>query len=179
VPSGSGSNPAYDAASFEDGNAVAGRLQEALTIDEVLPSQDISRKGKEVARPTNAASFSATSPGQLSASASALSSSSRSAPESFLDVRPPRSKPFSRLFSKSEKSAKAAAEPGHSGGSQAVLDKTEQKRRKKQEAKERRDRIAYHFQQQELGSPTRAGNTKPGQRQVGEQKAIFDGLTGL
>lgn len=155
------------------------RLQDALSIEEVLPPEANSRKGKGVDRTATAtppllfpspASGPAKSHPPANFSVTSLSSSS--------STQTVKKKPFLRLFGKSEKHTAPTPNSG-SNAVPGVLGKEELKQRKKQEAKDRRDRLAYHFQQAEHGKPLDANRSlkpRPRPDQRDRLQGLFEGL---
>ena len=98
------------------------------------------------------------------------------------------SKPFAKLFSKNKSSTSNGSSDVHPAAtftdkSLEKAAKAEEKRLKKQEAKERRERLAIQFQAQEIAKQAAADAKSDGsserhrKRQWEEEAAMYDGIT--
>lgn len=171
------------------------RLERALTLDDALHRHPFSPGGQQhsLSTPTPASAAS-----QDSLAASALSP----LPSPWADIPPSPwsetgtvssggssthggrgSRTFSKLFARTgRRTDSVSSEPSSLTDKQA---KAEEKRHKKQEAKERRDRLAHHFQLQAVNRDVLAerkslasdsDSSRQRRRQFDEDIGMYDGL---
>lgn len=168
------------------------RLERALTFDDVIPREAASRKEKQAAptttepprtssRPASPQTIVPPAPSVWSTEGSISSGT----PSSHSSHHGRSSKGFSKLFSKS-KSGDGMSSPVFSDKSLEKAAKEEEKRIKKQQAKERRERLALQFQHQAMMKAAAAesksigsdgSSAKRKMRNWEEEQGMYEGLT--